>query len=190
MFDVFTSSREGTQDGLGEAFDVGDAVDDRSELDAEASGEFVSEVRLVDVAGGLGVGVEVAGVEGGPASVVALGPCWERGRGRGGGGRRCGCGSDGRRRRRARVPWIVSMPLWPRRDVDGGVFEVADRRCDGSAVRGFDLRRRCRDCRRRGASETDLSALNVRSKAGIVRFADSISGSSVIGCRSGEHGGE
>ena len=52
MFDVFASSRESAQDGFGDSVEVGDAVDDRSPSDAEAAGEFVAEVRFVDVASG------------------------------------------------------------------------------------------------------------------------------------------
>ena len=70
MFDVFASSREGTQHGLVDAFNVGDAVDDRSPRDAESTGEFVAEMRLVDVAGGERVRVEMPGVEGAPSAVV------------------------------------------------------------------------------------------------------------------------
>lgn len=63
MFYVFTSSREGTQDRLAEAVDVGDAVDGRPPNDAESTGEFVAKVRLVDVASGERMGVDVAGVK-------------------------------------------------------------------------------------------------------------------------------
>ena len=48
---------------------VGGPALDRSPAEAEPFGQFSAELGLVEVAGGLGVAVEVAGVERGPPAV-------------------------------------------------------------------------------------------------------------------------
>jgi hypothetical protein len=65
--------RERLQPLVLEALDLGDALPDRLPLDSERPGQLVAKVRLIDVAGGLGVFVDRGVVEAGPFAVWALG---------------------------------------------------------------------------------------------------------------------
>lgn len=56
-----------------EAGDIREPVARLGPIDAEATGQLVAQVRLVDVAGGFGVVVERRVVEPGPATVGSLG---------------------------------------------------------------------------------------------------------------------
>ena len=58
---------------VGEALDLGDPLADLLPLDAEAAGQLVAKLGLVEVAGGLGVLVDRRVVEAGPAAVRTLG---------------------------------------------------------------------------------------------------------------------
>ena len=69
--DLVAPSREAFEHRGGDAVDVGDAVDNRCPGNAEATGELGPELRLVEIAGGLGVQVEVPRVECSPTAVRA-----------------------------------------------------------------------------------------------------------------------
>jgi hypothetical protein len=58
---------------IGEARDLGDALAGRLPLDAEAAGQLVAKVGLVDVGGGGRVVIDRRVVEPGPAAVRSLG---------------------------------------------------------------------------------------------------------------------
>ena len=47
--DLLAAGRELPQHRLGDAGDIGDAVPDRAPLDAEAAGQLLAQVRLVEV---------------------------------------------------------------------------------------------------------------------------------------------
>ncbi len=66
LLDLVAPLAELVDDRLGDAGDIRHAVDDGSPLDAEAAGEEVAEVGLVEVAAGGGVVEERPGVEGAP----------------------------------------------------------------------------------------------------------------------------
>ena len=72
VFDL-TPPRRKQRTQLGwDAVDLGDALADRFPLDAEPGGELLAEVSPVQVAGGVRVPVELLGVKGAPASVLAI----------------------------------------------------------------------------------------------------------------------
>ena len=71
--DLVPSSREPIEHCCRDSDDVRDPVDDRCPLDTELDSELGAEVRFVEVAGGLGVEIEVPGVECSPAAVGAAG---------------------------------------------------------------------------------------------------------------------
>jgi hypothetical protein len=138
--DLRPPGREGVDCPAWDAFDRRDTVRYGSELDPECPCELVTKDGLVDVAGGLGVGVEVAGVERGPAPVIAF---------------------DHIRNKhmvvKVRVVVTVAVVTERRGDepssvdrldpvvssprVNGGLFEVPDRRRHPSTMRGFDRSR-------------------------------------------------
>ena len=68
LLDLGAAAREVTADVLVDAADLRDAVFDRRPLDAEALTQLSSKGRLVQEAGGAGVGVERAPVQGGRAA--------------------------------------------------------------------------------------------------------------------------
>ena len=69
-FDLGAAGGEGVDEWAGDAGDVGEAVLDRVPLDAEAAGELVAQLGVVEVPDGAAPLVERPAVEGGPAVVL------------------------------------------------------------------------------------------------------------------------
>src|SRR5439155_11934424 len=69
LLDLGPALREQPQHLGGDPSYIGDAVADRSPLQAEVAGEGVAEMGLVEVTGGLGLDIQGAAVERRPASV-------------------------------------------------------------------------------------------------------------------------
>ena len=72
FFDLGSPCGEAVQHLGGDAVDFGAASLHRCPGDAERVGELVAEFGLVEVAGGAGVSVEVAAVEGAPPAIDPL----------------------------------------------------------------------------------------------------------------------
>jgi hypothetical protein len=68
--DVGAAARERLDQRPRDALEVGVAVGDRTEGDVEAAAEFGTELGLVEVAGGLGVQVQMPGIQRPPAAVI------------------------------------------------------------------------------------------------------------------------
>ena len=68
-FDLGAAAAERLEQRLGQSVDLADAAADGGEAQAEASDELGAQLRLVEVAAGLSVGVQAPSVERGPAPV-------------------------------------------------------------------------------------------------------------------------
>ena len=95
---------ERAQVGVGEALDLGDALADLLPFDAEALGQLVAQVRLIDVAGGFQVVVDRPGGRGGSNGRPDPGSRWRRGHGCAAAGRRFARSGGRSRRRGSRCP--------------------------------------------------------------------------------------
>ena len=73
LFDLAAPRREQADQRFGDADDLGCAFADGFPVDAEPAGELVTQMRLVEVAAGLGLPIQRAAVERAPLAVVATG---------------------------------------------------------------------------------------------------------------------
>ena len=163
--DFGAAGGEGAQVLVGEALDLGDALADLLPAHAEALGQLVAQVGLVDVGGGGGVVVDRRVVEAGPAAVrslrrvgdqdvgVELGVAVSRGAVAVGGGEEAVALDELRASGSAAGPARLAL-------------HVAEGGADGFAVGGSRLRGRRLGPPRPQSRETDFGAEKVRSKPG------------------------
>ena len=164
-FDLDPPRRKRSQHWFGDAVDVGDAVHDWTPRHPEALGHLGPQVRLVQVAGGLGVEVEVAAVEGRPAAVRPLRhvrdqhvgvEMWVAGAAR----------SVSERRADEPVARNLVDAVGPAPRPTRGSFQIAERLIDRGVVRTGGPARRLRSRPRPNRTDTDFGARNVRSNPG------------------------
>ena len=150
---------------IGNAFEIGDAVHDRTPPHTEPMGQLEPQVRLIQIAGGLGMQVEVTAVERRPPAIrpprhvrdqhVRV-EMWVAGPARPVPERR-----PDEPVTRNLVDAIGAAPRPTRRP-----FQISERRVDRGVVRARAPARRSRTRPRPNRTDTDFGARNVRSNPG------------------------